>query len=131
MAFLDYCSNPKELMKLIPCWACLTPQQLRAAKVRLMCDILNGTRGTTCNIDTLQADSACYACLSETQMEQLEIAGLCAVAVVLGTRDSCTDVEKLVDDIKCLACLPPLQLRGMFDNLFCQWLATQAAAAQD
>lgn len=115
-------------MKLIPCWACLTPQQLKAAKVQLMCDILNGVRGGTCTISTLQSDSACYSCLSETQMEQLEVAGLCAVAVLLGTRDSCTDVATLVDEVKCLACLPPLQLRGMYDNLFCQWLATQVPA---
>ena len=120
-SFLRVSEDPKTLLADAPCICCLTPQQLLAVKVKLMCDIVEDAAGSTCDIDTVQASAACYACYSQAQLDQIELAILCSLAVAVGGRTDC-DAAVLVDEAKCLKCLPEHQLRAMYVYLFHQWV---------
>lgn len=122
MALSDYCTSPSGLATLVPCFACLTPQQRLAIKAKLMCEILNSVRGGSCDPDTLQHDAACFSCFSEEWLDIFDLALYCAISVELGARANC-DVPTLVDEAKCYSCLPPRQLKAMFAKALCEWLA--------
>jgi hypothetical protein len=118
--------NSTELLQLVPCFQCLGKDQLQAIKTLLMCQIQGG-RAAVCDPATLQSDAACLVCMSDQDIELLEVALLCALAVERGDRESGScDVQTLVDETKCLMCLPPHDLRAIFAVKLCQWFETIA-----
>lgn len=126
-SFLTIPDDPKTLLGDAPCNCCLTPHQLLAMKVKLMCDIVEDAVGTTCDIDTAQADSKCYACYSDQQLDMIELAVICALAVAAGARTDCT-TQTLMDEVNCLKCYPEHQLKAMWVYLLQEWVSTLAPA---
>lgn len=110
-------------MALVPCFECLSENQLLAIKAQTMCQINGGREAAVCDAETLRHAASCLTCFSDRQLMILEIALLYAMAVERGDRDSAT-VEELVDETKCLACLGAHDLRAIFEQQLCEWFTT-------
>lgn len=127
MAFPE--CNSSDLLTLIPCYKCLSMDDILAIKAMVLCQIV-APEGVTCtDPESLRSHAACLACIGDEDLERLEVAGLCAFAATQ-SRDRNCDPATLLDEAKCLRCLPPHDLRAIYKWLFCKWLESQAALLQ-
>lgn len=116
--------NSASLLPLIPCYECLDMRTIQALKVLIMCKIVKPSGVTCSDASELRRSAACLTCLSDDDLDRLEVAGLCALASLRGDVDSC-DPQTLLEEAKCLACLSKHDLHAIYEWLFCQFLSDQ------
>lgn len=103
-------SNPKNLLKEVPCLDCLSRLELLMIAILGMAEE-DGTYTMPDDTNQLIADSACYTCLSDTQL--LELITL-ALSQGLSQLDTVATVRQ---KLKCLRCANPAQIKGAFTFL--------------
>ena len=73
------------------------------------------------NLASVLDDSACYACMSDHQLAQVEITKL---KQVFGAGKT---IAELVEDTKCLKCLDPKRVRAAGILMLAEYIDTQIA----
>lgn len=113
--------NSASLLPLIPCYECLDMRTIAALKVYILCSIVKPS-GVNCgDAAKLRQSASCLTCIGDDDLERLEVAGLCALAVIRGDLASC-DPTTLLEAAKCLNCLSKHDLNAIYKWLFCKYL---------
>jgi hypothetical protein len=108
----------KNIVKTVPCLACMSKTELMAVMVWMLAT----NNGLTLPADTnkILKDSACMACLTEHQLWE-------AFLVILGfelfqNETGATSISDVRKQIKCLLCANPQQLKAAIVYLSCTGL---------
>lgn len=91
----------QSILSIDPCVQCLSLEQIEWLRLALFAKAANLSLATPGNLALILEESACYNCMSEKQLAQVEVTKL---KQVFG--EGATFAE-LMEEAKCLQCLDP------------------------